>query len=104
LGLPLWTVFVGLLVALVMILFLYDRAETVYQRQRLNAIEDELIPLLSERSLREAELDRTHHPNSISDSQAFHEADPAWQKLSARISKLDYERSRILRAHPGFRR
>lgn len=84
---------------------IYDRVATASDRQRLNALEDELLPLLNKRTGREHDMEmREIGRGSKSSGEALYRSDPEWRQLTERINKLEYERTRLLKAHPEFRR
>lgn len=78
-------VFVGVLVAVVMGMAIYDRVEASYDRARLDQINGVL-------------------PGMIFRWDRMADDAPGKQKLAGEIDQLEDERRRILRAHPDWRR
>jgi hypothetical protein len=75
---------VGGLVAIVMLLILYDRAEGYYYKKRLEVLRQEYISL---------GLRQTAYPMGSAE----------WDAIDKRMADLDYQERRILQNNPSLR-
>ncbi len=101
-------ILVGVLVAVVMGLFIYDRMERYYDKVRLRAINKDQLELLNKISARETEIDMATRARKSKDGEMilpsdYYPKDAEWTRLHDRFNTLEYEREKILRDRPEWR-
>lgn len=96
-NLTIFYVVVGILVALVMALVLYDRIDNALIRSRLGKVEDEIILTDGARMSRESAIRSRLRDASYEQERAAFRADTEWRRLTEKFDLLFAERDLLRR-------
>lgn len=96
-NLTIFYVVVGILVAVVMALVIYDRIDDAITKRRLAQVEDEVITVFSAVQVRESAVRVRLRDASYEQEKAAFRADAEWRRLSEKLEMLLAERDRLRR-------
>lgn len=96
-NLTIFYVVVGILVAIVMALVIYDRIDDAITKRRLGQVEDEVALVFSYLQERESAVRARLRDTNYEREKAAFRADAEWRRLSERLELLLAERDRLRR-------